>query len=296
MRISTAIGFFGPAVVIAAVFACTGLAQMANGPDRPATATHISPRRHGPMRFHGMHPDNSVDSENWSGYAVTGSSFTKVTGSWTVPAVNCSVTPGTRSTNAYAAFWVGIDGYSSSTVEQIGTDSDCAYTKDGSVASYYAWYEFYPAASRDIDLTISPGDQMSAEVSYSGSEFTATINDVTTGKSYTRTATVRGAARSSAEWIAESPCCTRGQQFLPLSDFGTVSFGEDHTGVGSTNYATDSSASGAISVFGPTQCTQSLSSNCVAQINMVTSGGTVEDNNLGLSGDGTSFQVTWVSE
>jgi hypothetical protein len=57
--------------------------------------------------------------------AVTGSkaSVTDVTGSWTVPAVDCTSPNGTP--NGYSSFWVGIDGYGSNTVEQIGTDSDC---------------------------------------------------------------------------------------------------------------------------------------------------------------------------
>jgi hypothetical protein len=77
---------------------------------------------------------------------------------------------------------VGLDGYTSETVEQTGTDSDC----DGRRPSYYAWYEFYPAGSFEINMTIKPGDRMSAKVVYSGSEFTIMIEDVTTGKSYSQ--------------------------------------------------------------------------------------------------------------
>jgi hypothetical protein len=92
---------------------------------------------------------------------------------------------------------VGIDGYNDQTVEQTGTDSDC----DGSNRpSYYAWYEFYPEPSFTISsLTITPGDMMSAKVTYNGSEFTTMITDETTGKSFTKSATVSGAKRSSAE-------------------------------------------------------------------------------------------------
>ena len=225
-----------------------------------------------------MRDDGTLESENWSGYAVTGSSFTEAKGSWTVPTVNCSLTPGT-----YSSFWVGLDGYSSSTVEQTGTDSDC----NGSRPSYYAWYEFYPNPSELIrNLTISPGDQMSAEVSYSGGEFTITITDETTGQSHTKISRVSGAARSSAEWIAEAPCCTRGGGILPLSDFGTVSLGGDSTHVSGTNFATDSSTSGSISVFG----------SSVDQITMVSSKGANEAVPSALSADGTSFTVAWKSE
>jgi hypothetical protein len=218
------------------------------------------------------------DSTNWSGYAVTGSSFTYAKGSWTVPSVNCSTTP-----NTYAAFWVGIDGWSSSTVEQTGTDSDC----DGKTASYYAWYEFYPNPSEEISgFTVSPGNHISAEVSYSGSTFTVTITNETTGKTYSKTGKVSGAARSSAEWIAEAPCCTNRGGILPLADFGTVDFGDDYTGVSDTNWASDSGITGPISDFG----------SSVNEAVMVSTSGKDEAVPSSLSSDGTSFTVKWDSE
>jgi Peptidase A4 family len=85
-----------------------------------------------------------------SGYAVTGAagSVTDVKGSWVVPAVQ-----GSRpSTNQYASFWVGIDGFSSNTVEQIGTDSDC----QNGAPTNYAWFEFYPHPFTSAEMTL-PG-------------------------------------------------------------------------------------------------------------------------------------------
>jgi hypothetical protein len=178
---------------------------------------------------------------------------------------------------------VGIDGYSSSTVEQTGTIAYC----NGTSAGYYAWYEFYPAGSVEItSVPVSPGNQISAEISYSGSEFTTTIKNETTGKSYSKTGRVRGAARSSAEWIAEAPCCTNSGGVLPLSDFGTGYFGEDYTGISDTNYATETSKSGPISAFG----------SGVQEIIMVSSGGADEAVPSALTSDGTSFTVAWKSE
>jgi len=283
-----------PVALGVAFLASLGSVQSFVSPDAATMATRVAPRQHGPIKVHRWRPDRQVDSENWSGYAVTGTSFTQALGSWTVPEVNCSETPATRSTNAYASFWVGIDGYTSSTVEQIGTDSDCDYTSDGSVPIYYAWYEFYPANAYEITgVEVSPGNQISAEVSYSGSEFTVEITNETTGQSFSKTESIRKAKRTSAEWIAEAPCCARGGNFLPLSDFGTVSDGGDYTGVGGTNFATNTSKSGPIASFGPALCTQTDSSNCVSQINMVTSSGAPEDTSSSLTPDGTSFQVTW---
>ena len=273
--------FYGSALVLAAL-ASTAFGQAANQTEAPAITEHVARHQHGPVQNHHGREDGTSTSTNWSGYAVTGTAFTNVQGSWVVPTVNCSVTPGTRSNPTYSSFWVGLDGYSSNTVEQTGTDSDC----DGSTPTYYAWYEFYPAASCEINLAVTPGNIMSASVTYSGSEFTVTITNVTTGKSYTKSSTVRNAKRSSAEWIAEAPCCTRGGGILPLADFQTVSFGGDTSGVNNTNYATETSLSGPISAFGAN----------VDQIDIVTSSDAPEDTSSSLSSDGTSFTVTWKSE
>lgn len=159
-------------------------------------------------------------SSNWAGYAVEtnlkkpqSGAVTDVKGSWVVPAVYCSVTP-----NAYSSFWIGIDGYSSNTVEQIGTDSDCS---SGS-PSYYAWYEMYPKYPVYLGMAITPGDTMSAEVSYGiKGLFTLTITDVTTGATFTTSQKSPSAKRSSAEWIAEAPWSGG---VLPLADFKTVYF------------------------------------------------------------------------
>lgn len=214
-------------------------------------------------------------SLNWSGYAVTGSDVSDAKGSWKVPAI-VGACP---SSNQYSSFWVGIDGYSSSTVEQTGTDSDC---QNGS-PTYYAWYEFYPKPSFIISsLTITPGDIISADVQYSPAtgKFTVTIMDTTTGQSFSTSAKV-SAQRSSAEWIAEAP--SSGGTVLPLADFGTAYYGLDNTGISSTCYATVGSVTGSIGSFG----------SSVQQISMVTSSGAVQAQPSSLSNDGTSFSVQW---
>jgi hypothetical protein len=261
------------------------LAQLPSTTVSPETEAVITPRQHAPRRVAGFRPDRLrgnvtvSDSTNWSGYAVTGSSFTSAKASWIVPTVNCATTP-----NTYAAFWVGIDGWTSSTVEQTGTDSDCS----GKTASYYAWYEFYPKGSVLIStLKVSPGNKIAAEVTYSGSEFTITIVNETTGKSYSKSSRVSGAKRSSAEWIAEAPCCTNAGGILPLSDFGIVDFGDDYTAVSGTNYATDSSITGPINDFG-TGVQEAIMVNGTTGAN--------EAVPSALSTDGSSFTVSWDSE
>ena len=199
-------------LAVLAICILPALAQVPDGSTAPLTSTAFSPLQHKPMKFHRVRIDGSVESENWSGYAVTGSGFTSV--------------------------------------------------------------------------RVSPGNVISAQVSYSGTEFTTTITNETTGASFSRSARVRGAARSSAEWIAEAPCCTSSGGILPLSDFGTASFGEEYTGISETNFATETSTSGQISAFG---------SN-VQEIIMVSSSGAEEALPSALTSDGTSFQVAWKSE
>jgi Peptidase A4 family len=250
-----------------------------------AQVDQVAPRQHAPRKLYLGGSPRSIgnvtveDSTNWSGYAVEGTSFTKALGSWTVPSVNCSVTP-----NTYSSFWVGIDGWTSNSVEQTGTDSDCS----GSTPSYYAWYEFYPNPSFLISgVKVSPGNQISASVTYSGSKFTVTITNESTGKSFTKSATVRSAKRTSAEWIAEAPCCTRSGGILPLADFGTMDFGVDFTGISNTNNATASGVSGVISAFG-SKVFESIMVNGTTGAN--------EAVPSALTADGSSFTVTWDSE
>lgn len=173
-----------------------------------ATAGGATPRVwHGPI-----HMRTNSTSTNWSGYAVTGSRFTSVSASWTQPTVNCSGT-------AYSSFWVGLDGDTSNTVEQTGTDADCS----GSTPHYYAWYEMYPKFPVNLNATVNPGDHLSASVTTDGSgKFTLTITDSTQGWTNTTTQRLKRATLASAEVIAEAPSSSGG--VLPLANFGTVSF------------------------------------------------------------------------
>ncbi len=220
----------------------------------------------------------NVLSMNWSGYAIAGppGSVTDVKGSWIVPAIVGSCT----SVDQHSSFWVGIDGLNSPTVEQTGTESACI----NGVATYFAWYEFFPKAARLIHpMTIHPGDVMSAEVRFAKDKFNVTLTDVTTGDSVSKSRKVDSAQLSSAEWIAEAPSSKTG--ILPLADFGTVQFGQDYTGVPGTDYATVGGTSGSIGSFG----------SLVEAITMVGPIPLIKANPSSLSLDKTSFTVQWVS-
>jgi hypothetical protein len=201
-----------------------------------------------------------VESTNWSGYAATTGTYTSVSASWIQPTGTCS------SGDQYAAFWVGLDGYSSDTVEQTGSEVDC----DGRTPEYYAWYEAYPAASMDYTNTVKAGDHFTATVTYvSGTEFSLYIDDITEKWSQTTDVNVSGAERSSAEVIAEAPCCTLFGGILPLTDFGTVNF---------TGSMADGSALG--------------NAGGVTEIIMVDNSGRDKDTVSSLS-SGENFSATW---
>jgi hypothetical protein len=164
-------------------------------------------------------------SENWAGFGAEGKDFTKVIGSWVQPAsLNCS------STHDFSSFWVGIDGFSAAdpTVEQLGTDSDCA----GGAPRYYGWTEMYPKPSVNLPAghLVKAGDALSAEVSRKGNSYTLSETDATQGWTYsiTESGPVKGGVDQdknlSVEWIAESPEVSNGpcDGFAHLTDFGTM--------------------------------------------------------------------------
>lgn len=180
-------------------------------------------------------PSTSVLSTNWSGYAALPStgSVSMVSGSWTVP----TATPIAGANNTYSSFWVGIDGYNSNTVEQIGTDSDI----QNGVATYYAWYEMYPAASKDIALAVNVGDTITASVTYTApSSYTLKLTDTKTGGTFSTTQKLAGASNSSAEWVAEAPYA--GNSEATLSNFGSVNFTSASTTIGAATGPIDDSA------------------------------------------------------
>lgn len=215
-------------------------------------------------------------STNWSGYAVYSSStkktqnesWTYVEGTWTVPKVS-----GT-GVNAYSSIWVGLDGYTSNTVEQLGTEQDTSAT---GTATYSAWYELYPKMPVTIPYDVNPGDSITASVTYNGKSFLLSMTDYgsagTEQWSFTVTQKCPNAKRSSAEWIVEAPWSG---SVLPLANFDKATF---------TGARAASSSSGGlkpISTFANHD-----------RIDMVSSTGVTKATTSELGNTGDSFTVTW---
>lgn len=223
-----------------------------------ASAATTSSVHSAPIAGH-VHNGVNSTSSNWSGYATTGTTYSSVAGSWVEPTASCS-----SGQTAYSSFWVGIDGDTTNSVEQTGTDADCS----SGTPTYYAWYEMYPKYPVNLSYTVRPGDSLTASVTYTSSgSFTLAIKDSTQGWSYSTKQKSSRAQRGSAEWIAEAPSSSSG--VLPLANFGTVNF-------------SGCTANGSAITSNPN----------VDEIVMQTSSGTVKAQPSGISG-GEAFSVTW---
>jgi hypothetical protein len=150
---------------------------------------------------------------NWSGYAddnSSGNTYTKVSGIWKEPAVTCA-----GKELEVSVFWVGLDGFSNSTVEQDGTIAECYL----GTAYYYTWWEMYPTNFiQVVGTTVKPGDRIVASVSRTGTSYALRLTDSTTsGNNVSTTQTCTSCANASAEWIAETPSQSRG--YTPQPNF-----------------------------------------------------------------------------
>jgi hypothetical protein len=142
---------------------------------------------------------------------------TRASARWTHPSALCD------GEATYASIWVGIDGYGSDTVEQIGTEADC---DAAGVPVHGAWYQLYPADAVEIDLAIAPGDRLAASVTRSGAAVTLRLVNRTSRERFVVTASVPGATGASAEWIVEAPktCGAASCPALPLTELTPVVF------------------------------------------------------------------------
>ncbi|KAJ8061609.1 hypothetical protein OCU04_009415 [Sclerotinia nivalis] len=219
---------------IAATALLAGSAVAAPGTAmRQARAVKRAARTHGnPVKYvegPSSEVTNKTDvsySSNWAGAVLVGTGYTSVTGTFTAPS---------PSTAGSGSAWVGIDGDTCGTaILQTGID----WTKSGSSITYDAWYEWYPDYAYDFSgISISAGDSIKVTVTASSKTAgTATINNLTKGKSVTHTFSggVDGdLCEYNAEWIVED--FEEGSSLVEFANFGTVTFtGASATKSGST--------------------------------------------------------------
>ncbi|KIY46402.1 hypothetical protein FISHEDRAFT_47324 [Fistulina hepatica ATCC 64428] len=177
-------------------------------------------RRSNPVQRVETNQTNVEYSENWAGAVLVSSSYTAVTGTFTVPTP--SVPSGSSSGSYSASAWVGIDGDTCQTaILQTGVD----FTIDGSSVSYDGWYEWYPDYAYDFSgISFSAGDVVTVTVTASSkTSGTAVIENTSTGETVSTTlSSSYSLCEENAEWIVED--YEEGDALVALADWGTVTF------------------------------------------------------------------------
>jgi hypothetical protein len=159
---------------------------------------------------------NMAYSTNWSGTVLTtganslgSSSLYTLWGEFNVPigqqAFNvCSGT-------VYSSIWIGMDGYNGGAdIVQSGTESDAECNGGVTVADYYAWYEWFPNNTIEIqNFPISPGDDIGVQAGVSNPTTAAIfMTNETTNQYFAVQMNAPNGIKfigNSAEWIVERP-------------------------------------------------------------------------------------------
>jgi hypothetical protein len=234
----------------------------------------------------------SATSPNWSGYVDTNyksdGTFTGVSATWHVPAVESGTcSDGTFATGTgLAGFWVGLDGWGGSTVEQTGTSTEC-YKGN---AYYWSWAEMAPQPPVVLE-SINPGDVMSGSVGYDGGDYTLILRDLTSGASDSEIVTCPSGStcsNHSAEVVAESPagCVTSSGETCRKTPFGTYYLMPEWRWVNFSAISVSTQHSrGFIDDFGPNDVTMLNSANItLAKVSTTLTGHNAFTDSWGASG------------
>lgn len=165
---------------------------------------------------------------NWSGYAATGKTFTKVYGALVVPTMSCP------SASSQTLFWVGFDGFaltSNQTTEQIGIIARC--DKVSGSPSYAGFWEMRSSRT-DVEhilsaktFSIAPNQKVDEMVTYNRrGQYVLSLQNLATKKKFTTTQQcTKGVTckRQSAEWIGERPFVSN-EGYQPLAPWGSMQF------------------------------------------------------------------------
>lgn len=231
----------GPTAAATASFPPSSPALPASGGtgSLPTTASPASSPEATPAALHAGCPATKVNDRastgqralyvattNWSGYVARASrAFSCIQGRWTQPTLTCPV-----SGNASVAIWIGFDGETGSsrtTLEQIGTNTDCL---DGR-ARTFAWFEILPRDrfEQEFQLEVNSGDRIAASIALVGRSYHLVIQNLTTGGVDDTLQRSPNGRRLTAEWVVEAPTvdCPSDCQVASLAAFGTVSFSAD---------------------------------------------------------------------
>jgi hypothetical protein len=176
-------------------------------------------------------PVVAMASLNWSGYALAGSHFTGVTGTFNVP-----VPAGSTSCVQETVVWVGVDGMRNHDLLQAGV-SESGFSvpaRQGSPpwvgssvvctghADVFAWWEDLPSQLVRVGLPVKAGDRVSASIfEMSPGWWAVALHDLTAHRAFFLSQPYSG-PQASVEWVVEAPELTG--MFADPVPFSTVSF------------------------------------------------------------------------
>jgi hypothetical protein len=142
---------------------------------------------------------SAKSATSWSGYILTGTTFTAIHAAWKQPVVTCP------TDDARASFWIGIDGWGTGSVEQVGTWGVC--NGAGKPVTYRAWWEIVGGGGGAQPFAISPGDSIEASVVFANDIYALAVKDLTNKGEFATKAKcgTRPCNRTTAEWIIERP-------------------------------------------------------------------------------------------
>jgi Peptidase A4 family len=201
--------------LVAALVAPSAAIAPASPAIAPASASTSAPVAAGPVVFAPV-AAYGANSGTWAGWVAAGH-HTSVSASWRQPSVTCAAHETSDS-----AFWVGLDGYGSRSVEQVGTQSGCS----NGTPFYSAWTEFYPAPAVSSSVPVRPGDSFRATVTFvSGHTYRLTLTNLSRNNaSQTVTASSNLGTNGSVEVVVEAPTDARSGRVLALSRFSPARF------------------------------------------------------------------------
>jgi Peptidase A4 family len=177
-------------------------------------------------------PMVALSTINWSGYALAGSDFTSVTGTFNVP-----VPPKSVRCLEQSAVWVGVDGLDNRDLLQAGVvesafeppsnPSQVEWSAPGIICprdvQVYAFWEDLPSGSKRTDLPVKAGDELSVSIfKMSPGWWALAVHDISSGHSWLLSQPYSGPG-TSVEWVVEAP-----QVMALVTDpipFSTVNFG-----------------------------------------------------------------------
>jgi Peptidase A4 family len=154
---------------------------------------------------------------NWSGYAVSGSGFIGVTGTFNVPAP-------LKSTSCLeeTSVWVGVDGLYNHDLLQAGV-AERGFTVPsrrtqttwpapgvapvlcGGRAQIYAWWEDLPSGPVQVDVPVHVGDSVTVSIfKMSPGWWAVAVHDLTAKQSFFLAQRYDG-PQTSVEWVVEAP-------------------------------------------------------------------------------------------